>query len=64
MRAKMRQIVTGAAVAAVGVAVSRSLAPKLHERCRARCGPASEQTAEEHEPLGAACCARGVAHAA
>ena len=64
MRAKMRQIVTGAAVTAVGVAVTRSLVPKLHERCRARCGPASEQTAEEQAPPGAACCTEGVRHAA
>ena len=64
MRAKTRQIVTGAAVTAVGVAVTRSLAPKLHERCRARCGPASGQTSEKQEPLGAACCTPGVRHAA
>jgi hypothetical protein len=63
MRAKTRQIVTGAAISGVGVAVTRALAPKLHERCRACCGPVPAQTAEKQEPLGGACCT-GVRHAA
>ena len=62
MEAKTRHIVTGAAVAGLGVAIARSVMPKMHDRCQASCGCrcAAEHMSRERETSSTS----GVAHVA
>ena len=49
MHASKFRVATGAALAGAGVLVSRSLGPKLHERCRSACSGKCGRDRDEAE---------------